>query len=130
MALPTQTDTDRGLFDRFAHWVAAWVARAPFFVFCVGLVAVWLISYPLVGDFDRWSLWINNPSTTLTLLLLALLQNSTARADMASQTKLNAIADGLADLMDRWAERYDDDEMRADVIELREAVGLETRVSS
>jgi hypothetical protein len=43
---------------------------------------------------------------------------------------LNAIADGLADLMERTAERFPDSDLPKDVRELRAAVGLETRESS
>jgi hypothetical protein len=58
---------------------------------------------------------------------VALLQNSQTRENHASQHKLNAIADALADMMERLAEQNDDDELRGDVRELRLAVGLEER---
>jgi hypothetical protein len=43
------------------------------------------------------------------------------------QHKLNAVADGLADLMDHMAERASDEDLRRDIRELRAAVGLEKR---
>ena len=55
------------------------------------------------------------------------MQNSATRSDQAIQHKLNAVADALADLMDRTAERYADQELRQDIAELRAAVGLEDR---
>jgi hypothetical protein len=61
---------------------------------------------------------------------VALLQNSQTRENHASQHKLNAIADALADMMERIADQYDDDELRTDVKELRLAVGLEERETS
>jgi low affinity Fe/Cu permease len=67
---------------------------------------------------------INTLTTIITFLLVALLQNTQSRADKAVQTKLNAIADGLADLMEV------DPRLSADVSELRAAVGLEQRESS
>jgi hypothetical protein len=60
--------------------------------------------------------------------MVALLQNTQTRADRAIQDKLNAIADGLADLM-KSASR-DDATLRKDLTELRAAVGLEDRESA
>lgn len=60
----------RGFFDRFAGRSAAFVSRAPFFVFCVLLVVVWA-----PGNFDTYQLLINTPTTIVTFLLVALLQN-------------------------------------------------------
>jgi len=51
-------------------------------------------------------------------------------SDHATQHKLNALTDGLADLMRHFADQYDDDELRHDIRELRAAVGLETHESS
>ena len=62
--------------------------------------------------------------------MVALLQNTQTRNDQATQHKLNAIADALADLMERTSDRYNDNELRTDIRELREAVGLETREST
>jgi hypothetical protein len=57
--------------------------------------------------------------------MVALLQNSQTRSDQAVQHKLNAIADGLADLMRHVTEGDDEDKLRQDMLDLREAVGLE-----
>jgi hypothetical protein len=57
-----------------------------------------------------------------------LLQNTQSRADEAIQQKLNAIADGLADLMAAIGE--DKPGLHQDLVELRDAVGLEERESS
>lgn len=129
MGTPSHDETP-GLFDRFAAWTAYQVSQAPFFMFCVLLVVVWLPTYPLIGDFAVWSLWINNPSSIITFLLVALLQNTTARADKASQQKQNATADALADLFDWLAVEFGADQLSAQANELRAAVGLEERVSS
>lgn len=62
---------------------------------------------------------------------MALLQNTASRSDQATQRKLNALADGLADLLDAMG---DTDTEPADYLthaeELRKAVGLEDRVAS
>jgi low affinity Fe/Cu permease len=111
-------------FDRFACWVSAITARAPFFACCVLLVVVWAPSYFLFGSLDTWQLVINTVTTIVTFLLVALLQNSSKRSDDAQQQKLNAIADFLADLAGHVG--MDDRHVR----ELREAVGIENEISA
>ena len=49
------------------------------------------------------------------------------RTDQATQHKLNAIADGLADLMEHLAAQSPDSSLDEDMKELRAAIGLETR---
>lgn len=114
------------LFDRFASTVAERVSRAWFFVMCVLLVVVWAPSVVFL-DIDTWQLVINTLTTIITFLLVALLQNTQTRADQALQTKLNAIADALADLM---RSAGPDSRLQQDRKELLDAVGLEDRVSS
>jgi len=137
--MPLDVSTRVGFFDRAAGHVADVASRAPFFAFCVLLVALWLAQgvLKLLGG-GGWSsfasstyqLEINTTTTIITFLLVALLQNSQTRDDHATQHKLNAIADGLADFMTHVADRYDDDELRHDIKELRAAVGLEEHESS
>jgi uncharacterized membrane protein len=122
--------SSRSFFDRFAGRSSEFVSRAPFFGFCVLLVVVWAPTYFLVGNFDTYQLIINTPTTIITFLLVALLQNTQKRNEEALQHKLDALADGLADLMEHFAE--DDPERRAakedlssDIEDLRAAVGLE-----
>ena len=79
---------------------------------------------------STYQLEINTTTTIITFLLVALLQNSQTRNDNATQHKLNAVADGLADLMTRFADRYDNAELRHDIEELQAAVGLEEHESS
>lgn len=124
--LPSDVDKRLPVFDRFASAVAERVSRAWFFVLCVLLVVVWAPSV-VVLDVDTWQLVINTLTTIITFLLVALLQNTQTRADAAVQTKLNAIADAVADLM-RAGDP--DPQLRQDRAELLEAVGLEDRVSS
>ena len=80
-----------------------------------------------LDDKFKFQLQINTTTTIITFLLVALLPNGQSRDDLATQHKLNAIADGLADFMERTSERYDDEELRNDIVELRLAVGLEVR---
>jgi low affinity Fe/Cu permease len=128
VVMPSDITGELTLFDRFATASAEFVSRAWFFALCVLLVLLWAPSYYLVRDINIWELWINTATTIITFLLVALLQNTQKRADAAAQNKLNAIADGLADLMDKLTE--DHGGLRVDSAELRAAVGLEDRVSS
>jgi hypothetical protein len=117
------------LFDRFAGRSADFVSRAPFFTFCV-LVVLWAPTYFLVGNFDTYQLIINTPTTIITFLLVALLQNTQKRGEEALQRKLDAVADGLADLMDHFAEedperRAAKEDLSGDIEDLRAAFGLE-----
>jgi Low affinity iron permease len=126
--LPSQVSDRLGLFDRFAGWASRLASRATFFCFCVLLVVVWAPSYFLLRSVDTWQLIINTATTIITFLLVALLQNSQERSDEALHQKLNAIADGVADLMQVVAR--DRPEMLQDRNELLQAVGLENRESA
>jgi low affinity Fe/Cu permease len=134
--MPSDVSSRLGFFDRMAGHAANIVSRAPFFAFCVLLVTVWiiqgLIAILVTKNFhrfldDKYQLEINTTTTIITFLAVALLQNTQTREDQATQHKLNAIADAMADLMDHMADRYDDEDLRGDIRELRLAVGLEER---
>jgi low affinity Fe/Cu permease len=126
--MPSDVTPGVGVFDRFAGMAAAFFSRPWFFALCVVLVLVWAPSYFVIGDVNTWQLIINTATTIVTFLMVALLQNTQTRADAAIQDKLNAIADGLADLMASAA--HSDPELRRDIKELRAAVGLEDRESA
>lgn len=126
--MPSQVSDKLGHFDRFAGWASRFASRAGFFCFCLLLVLLWAPSYFLLRSLDTWQLIINTATTIITFLLVALLQNSQERSDEALQQKLNAIADGIADLMGTVA--GDHPEMLQDRQELLRAVGLENRESA
>ncbi|MQM28745.1 hypothetical protein GFD30_24750 [Glycomyces sp. NEAU-7082] len=112
-------------FDQFATKVAALTARAPFFLFCILVVLIWAPSI-LWLPLDTWQLIINTTTTIITFLMVALLQNTESRNDAAVQHKLNAVANGLADLMEHVAKADpDSDDLDECREELRRAVGLE-----
>src|SRR5947209_9141123 len=123
---PSDVSDHVSLFDRFADHASRVVSRAPFFAFCVLLVVVWLPSYFAFSNVDTWQLIINTVTTIVTFLLVALLQNSQTRADQALQQKLNAIAEGLAELMAADKAKG----LGHEIKELRAAVGLEERESA
>jgi low affinity Fe/Cu permease len=126
--MPSEVRGKLSAFDRFASTADRMVSGAWFFAFCLLLVVVWVPSFVLIRDVNTWQLIINTLTTIVTFLLVALLQNTQTRADAAVQHKLNAIADGLADLMEVVAR--DRPELRRDHEELRAAVGLEKREGS
>jgi hypothetical protein len=123
--MPSEVTSDLSPFDRFATAAASFVSRAWFFSSCVLLVLVWAPTYFAFGSIDTWQLVINTATTIITFLLVALLQNTQSRANDAVQHKLNAIADGLADLMSNMADDDPGHPLHQDMRELRAAVGLE-----
>lgn len=124
--MPSTVAGSPGIFDQLAGGAAKVASRAPFFAFCVVLILVWAPTIAFM-PLDTWQLIINTVTTIITFLMVALLQNSQTRADQAVQHKLNAIADGLADLMQREAGHVNDEDFRREIRELRLAVGLEER---
>src|SRR5436309_13936567 len=127
--MPTEVGSRVGFFDRFAGHAAKFASRAPFFAACVLLIVLWAPTI-FILNFDTSQLLINTATTIVTFLLVALLQNSQTRNDQATQHKLNAIADGLADMMKRFADDREDNSPRDEIRELRSAVGLEDREST
>ena len=134
--MPSEVSSRVGFFDRFAGMAATLASRAPFFAFSLLLVIAWLVQGVILivskGSLHafldaQYQLEINTTTTIVTFLLVALLQNSQTRNDQATQHKLNAIADGLADLMLHLAEQSPDSSLQDDMNELRTAIGLESR---
>ena len=129
--MPSSVTNKVSGFDRFAVTASEFVSKPWFFALCVLLILVWAPSFLLFKTVDTWQLIINTATTIITFLLVALLQNTQQRADHATQHKLNAIADGLADLMRSLAKDHSQSEaLEKDLMELRKAVGLEHRESS
>jgi low affinity Fe/Cu permease len=128
--MPSEVSSRVGFFDRFAGRASLIASRAIFFAACVLLVIIWAPSIFLLHDIDTWQLIINTATTIVTFLMVALLQNSQTRSDQAIQHKLNAIADGLADVMAHLADSETEHDLGRDIEELRSAVGLEEKEST
>jgi low affinity Fe/Cu permease len=128
--MPSDVSEGTGFFDRFAESCARVASRAYFFAFCVLLIVLWAPSFFVIRKIDTWQLIINTATTIITFLMVALLQNSQTRSDQALQHKLNAIADGLADVMRYLTDHDGESELHQDMLELRDAVGLETHEST
>lgn len=129
--MPSSVTDDLSHFDKFAKAASIFVSRPWFFTLCVLMILVWAPSISLFPNVDTWQLIINTATTIVTFLLVALLQNTQHRSDKAVQHKLNAIADGLADLMQAISHDHPKSEsLRRDLSELRQAVGLEDKESA
>ncbi len=126
--MPSHVDEGLSLFDRFATYTSERVSRAWFFGVCALLVLIWVPTLWLWPSIDGWALVINTFTSTITFLLVALLQNTETRAENATQRKLNALADALADLMDSLGAENPD--LRRSRDELTAAVGVEQREST
>jgi low affinity Fe/Cu permease len=126
--MPSHVDERLSLFDRFATYMSERVSKAWFFGICAVLVLIWVPTFWLWPSIDGWALVINTFTSIVTFLLVALLQNTETRAENATQRKLNAITDALADLMDRLGE--DNPDLRRSRDELAAAVGVEHREST
>jgi low affinity Fe/Cu permease len=94
-----------------------------FFLACVALVLIWLPSYFVFPSVDTWQLVINTVTTIITFLLVALLQNSQRRNEVAMNQKVDALSDGVAHLMEGIAP--ENAQLQSDMRELRKAVGIE-----
>lgn len=135
--LPSSVSGRLGLFDRFATKIGHLVSRAPFFAAAVAIVIAWLIEgvFKMAAGGPRafldqtYQLQINTVTTVITFLLVALLQNTQARDNVALQDKLNAIAEGLSVLMDK-VHSDEKDDLQDALRELRAAVGLEDKVGA
>ena len=128
--MPTDVSARVGFFDRFAGMASQVAGRAAFFAFCVLLIVIWAPSIVVLRDVDTWQLIINTATTIITFLMVALLQNSQTRNDQAVHHKLNAIADGISDIMVQLSSELPDRDLHQDMRELRAAVGLEEHEST
>ena len=120
-------DQRRGVFDRFAEASSEFVSSGQFFGFSLLLVLLWLPTIFLIPSIDTWQLVLNTVVSVLAFLLVALLQNSERRYDIALHRKVDAIAAGLAELM-RHQPGHDRAALEDEVARLRATIGLEDRV--
>ncbi len=112
-------------FEKFVDLSTKLISRAPFFAFCMVVVILWAVSFPLWKSTTKWELAIHTFGAVLSLLLLVLLENAGRRSTEAMQEKLNVMAEAIAALMESRA--ADDPDLLEAAENLREAVGLEER---
>lgn len=126
--VPITVRPNLSLFDRFATYTNEKVSKPWFFAICVLLVVLWAPTIWVLPTVDTWQLVINTVTSIITLLLVALLQNTQSRSNRALQHKLNAIADALWDLMGELSDEHP--RLQHHRSELAEAVGVEDRIGS
>ena len=114
-------------FDRFAEATTQFVSRSSFFTITVILTVLWVPTIFLFESVDTWQLVYNTVVSALAFLLIALLQNSERRYDIALHYKMDALANGLADLMEH-VEKEDPERLRRHAERLRASVKLERKI--
>jgi low affinity Fe/Cu permease len=131
MARRTQPNQPVDRFDRFAEAISQFVSQGAFFAASLIVVVIWIPTIFLIPSIDTWQLVINTLTSVLAFLLIALLQNSERRYDDALHRKIDSIAAGLAEVMDRLEERERDEGEREDLRQgaesLRDSIELERR---
>ncbi len=121
---PVDVTEETTWFDRAANSTSRVVARPQFFLVSLGFVLLWLVAGPFVEFSHTWVDTLQTVVALVTFLMVALLQNEGWRGSKATQRKLNALAAGLAELMER------SDVDKEHVRQLNASVGLEKRESS
>jgi low affinity Fe/Cu permease len=123
---PERPAKPTGVFDRFAEHSSAFVSGGAFFGVSVLLVLLWLPTIFVIASVDTWQLVLNTIVSVLAFLLVALLQNSQKRNEIALQRKLDAIASGLADLLElEHRQAREPDALARAVARLRGSIELE-----
>jgi low affinity Fe/Cu permease len=117
-------ELQRTPFDRFAEASSEFVSKGLFFTICIVVVVIWMPTITIFRSVDTWQLVINTATSVLAFLLIALLQNSERRYDEALHHKIDAVAAGLADLMEHQ-QGGDRRVLQRHIDELRAAIGLE-----
>ncbi len=112
-------DEGRSWFDRTAEAASNLTSSPAFFGFCVALIAVWVLSYPLGWSADVKDL-LGYGLAAVSLMLLALLKNAERRAEYAIQRKLDAIAAALLHQREGDSREAQED--------LRRAIGIHDEV--
>jgi low affinity Fe/Cu permease len=116
---------DRTLFDHVADRTTRLLSRGWFFAGCAIAIASWTLIGISVRFSDGWNNAFQTVAAVVTLLLVALLQNESVRADRAIQRKLNTLSAALAAHLE--GDEAPRDELIADLLA---AVGLEQRESA
>jgi low affinity Fe/Cu permease len=86
----------KAFFPRFASKLSQFAGRASWFVGAMTLIAVWAVVGPVFGFSDTWQLVINTSTTTITFLMVFLIQNTQNRDTAAIQTKLDGLIRSIA----------------------------------
>jgi low affinity Fe/Cu permease len=124
---PTDMRDRRTRFDHLAERASAVVGQAAFFTASLLAVIAWIPTILIFSSVDTWQLVISTITSVLAFLLVALLQNSARRNDVALQRKLDALTEAVIVVLANTSTE-EDDELRRHVEQLRAAVGLEEQI--
>lgn len=122
---PTDMRDRRTRFDHLAERASAVVGQAAFFTASLLAVIAWIPTILIFSSVDTWQLVISTITSILAFLLVALLQNSQRRNDVALHRKLDALTVALIAVI---SDDAGDDARRETLRDLRAAVGLEERI--
>ena len=116
-ALPARPRPGHRRFDafrRFAHGVATAVGAPWAFAAALAIIAAWVAIGPLFHFSVAWQLTINTATTTVTFLMVFVIQNTQNRETQALQLKLDelirAVTEARNELVD--LEDMSDEELR------------------
>jgi low affinity Fe/Cu permease len=124
---PSELRTRRTGFDQFAERASHVVGQAAFFIAALLGVVVWIPTVLIFRSVDTWQLVISTITSVLAFLLVALLQNSARRTDVALHRKIDALSEALIAILANTP-RAEGSELDRSLEELRAAVGLEERL--
>lgn len=82
-------------FTRFAKWTAHMTGRPVAFALAFAVVAVWAFMGPFLDFSDRWQLFINTVTTTITFLMVFIIQNTQNRDTGALHIKIDELIRAL-----------------------------------
>jgi len=102
------------LFTKFANAVST-AAGSPFaFLLCAAYVVAWALTGPLFGFSDTWQLVINTSTTTVTFLMVFLIQNTQNRDNGAIHAKLDELIRATTDAKNEYIgiEHLTDEELK------------------
>jgi hypothetical protein len=111
------------LFDRFAAASSNVASGAVFFIACVALVVIWAPSYFIFRDLTRGSWSSTRRRRSSRSCWLRCFRTASGASKRPSNRKLDALADGLADLMEHIGGK--DSELAQDIEDLKTAVGID-----
>jgi low affinity Fe/Cu permease len=60
-------------FERFSNWATAATGSSAAFITAVAVIAIWLVTGPVLRYSDTWQLIINTGTTIVTFLMVFLI---------------------------------------------------------
>ncbi|WP_250460744.1 low affinity iron permease family protein [Microbulbifer litoralis] len=78
-------------YSKLAKSAARFCGRPRIFVAALGIILLWAVSGPLFSFSNTWQLIINTVTTTVTFLMVFLIQNTQNRDTEAIQIKLDEL---------------------------------------